>query len=53
MHAGGVAVPVNGLLKAPQVAHILRDSDAQVLVTTADRLATSRARWPTWPDCAQ
>ena len=39
MQAGGVAVPVNGLLKAPQVAHILRDSDARVLVTTADRLA--------------
>ena len=38
MRAGGVAVPVNALLKAPQVAHILRDSDARVLVTTAARL---------------
>ena len=32
MRAGGVAVPVNALLKAPQVAHILRDSGATVLV---------------------
>jgi acyl-CoA ligase (AMP-forming) (exosortase A-associated) len=39
MRAGGVAVPVNALLKAPQVAHILRDSGATVLVTTAGRLA--------------
>jgi acyl-CoA ligase (AMP-forming) (exosortase A-associated) len=37
--AGGVAVPVNALLKAPQVAHVLRDSGAQILVTTAARLA--------------
>lgn len=26
MRAGGVAVPINTLLKAPQTAHILRDS---------------------------
>ena len=38
MLAGGIAVPINALLKAPQVAHILRDSDARVLVTTATRL---------------
>jgi len=38
MVAGGVAVPVNALLKAPQVAHILRDSAARVLVTTSARL---------------
>ena len=37
--AGGIAVPVNALLKPPQVAHILRDSGAKVLVTTAARLA--------------
>ena len=30
--AGGVFVPVNPLLKAPQVAHILWDSAATVLV---------------------
>lgn len=35
--AGGVFVPVNPLLKAPQVGHILRDCAARVLVTTAQR----------------
>ncbi len=38
IRAGGVAVPVNALLKAPQVAHVLRDSGARVLVTTTARL---------------
>ncbi len=37
--AGGVFVPVNPVLKGPQVAHILRDSGSRVLVTSADRLA--------------
>lgn len=37
--AGGVFVPVNPVLKAPQVAHILRDSGARVLVTSSGRLA--------------
>jgi acyl-CoA synthetase (AMP-forming)/AMP-acid ligase II len=36
--AGGIFVPVNPLLKPAQVAHILTDSEAAVLVTTADRL---------------
>jgi len=36
--AGGVFVPVNHVLKAPQVQHILRDSGAAVLITSADRL---------------
>jgi acyl-CoA ligase (AMP-forming) (exosortase A-associated) len=35
--AGGVLVPVNPLLRAAQAAHILRDSGARVLVTTAER----------------
>jgi acyl-CoA ligase (AMP-forming) (exosortase A-associated) len=35
--AGGVFVPVNPLLRPRQVAHILNDCDARVLVTT-DRL---------------
>ena len=39
MRSGGVAVPVNALLKAPQVAHILRDCNVTALVTTAARLA--------------
>lgn len=37
--AGGVFVPVNPLLKPPQVAHVLSDSGASVLVTSAARLA--------------
>jgi len=37
--AGGVLVPVNPLLKPEQVAHILRDCDARVLVTTPERSA--------------
>lgn len=37
--AGGVFVPVNPVLKGAQVAHILRDSGARVLVTAAPRLA--------------
>lgn len=37
--AGGVFVPVNHVLKAAQVGHILRDSNARVLVTSADRLS--------------
>ena len=36
--AGGVFVPVNPLLKGAQVGHILRDSGASILVTSADRL---------------
>jgi len=36
--AGGVFVPINPLLKPPQVGHILRDCAVRVLVTTAQRL---------------
>jgi len=46
MQAGGIAVPVNAQPKAPQVAHILRDSDARVLVTTAARLGDLQAEIP-------
>ena len=46
MRAGGVAVPINALLKAPQVAHILRDSGATVLVTTAARLVDLAREMP-------
>ncbi|MFM8511038.1 MAG: acyl-CoA ligase (AMP-forming), exosortase A system-associated [Betaproteobacteria bacterium] len=38
--AGGVLVPINPALKAPQVLHVLRDARARVLVTSA-------ARWQT------
>jgi acyl-CoA ligase (AMP-forming) (exosortase A-associated) len=37
--AGGVFVPLNPLLKAEQVGHILRDCNARVLVTSPERLA--------------
>lgn len=37
--AAGVLVPVNPVLKAAQVGHILQDAGAQVLVTSAARLA--------------
>jgi len=36
--AGGVFVPVNMLLKAEQVVHILRDCSVRILVTSTDRL---------------
>ncbi|MCV2886023.1 acyl-CoA ligase (AMP-forming), exosortase A system-associated [Aestuariibacter sp. AA17] len=36
--ANGVFVPVNSVLKAPQVKHILNDCDVNVLVTSSDRL---------------
>ncbi len=35
--AGGAFVPVNPQLKAEQVGHILRDSNARVLITSRDR----------------
>jgi acyl-CoA ligase (AMP-forming) (exosortase A-associated) len=35
--AGGVFVPINPLLKPRQVAYILQDCNARVLVTTCDR----------------
>ena len=36
--AGGVFVPVNPQLKAEQVAHILRDCNVRILVTTLERI---------------
>ena len=42
--AGLVHVPINPLLKRGQVAHILGDSGASLLVTGAARLATLQAR---------
>jgi acyl-CoA ligase (AMP-forming) (exosortase A-associated) len=37
--AGGVFVPVNPVLKAQQVAYILKDCNVRILVTSAERLA--------------
>ncbi len=42
--AGGVFVPVNPVLKAEQVGHILRDCNVRVLVTSPDRLRTLAER---------
>ncbi len=36
--AGGVFVPINPVLKAPQVSHILQDCDVQILITAKSRL---------------
>ena len=36
--AGGAFVPVNPILKAEQIGHILRDCNARVLVTSPERL---------------
>ncbi|HRP24611.1 acyl-CoA ligase (AMP-forming), exosortase A system-associated [Thauera sp.] len=41
--AGGVFVPVNPILKAEQVDHIVHDCSVRVLVTTPERLATLAA----------
>ncbi len=37
--AGGVFVPINPLLKAPQVEHILKDCSVRILITSKSRLA--------------
>jgi acyl-CoA ligase (AMP-forming) (exosortase A-associated) len=36
--AGGVFVPINPVLRAPQVLHILKDCNVRILVTSRDRL---------------
>ena len=38
--AGGVFVPVNPILKAEQVCHILKDCNARFIITSRDRLRT-------------
>ena len=45
--AGLIHVPVNPLLKAPQVAHILADSGAKLLITNAARSDTLGDGLPT------
>ena len=41
--AGGVFVPVNPLLKAEQVAYLLRDCNVRILITTQDRATLLQA----------
>lgn len=50
--AGAVFVPVNPVLKAEQVAHILQDCNVRVLVTSAKRLQTLQAVLPICTDVA-
>lgn len=38
--AGGVFVPINPVLKAPQVAYILNDCNVKILITSKSRLQT-------------
>ena len=49
-HAGAVFVPVNPLLKAEQVGHILRDCNVRVIVTSAERLDAIAATLAECPD---
>lgn len=48
--AGGVFVPVNPQLKPEQVGHILRDSNARVLITSKDRAEVLAATLANCPD---
>ena len=48
--AGGAFVPVNPLLKAEQVAHVLADSGARLLITTGERLKALGAILPKCPE---
>ena len=48
--AGAVFVPINPLLKADQVRHILRDCNVRLLVTSPERLATLSAVLSDCPD---
>ena len=48
--AGAVFVPVNPILKAGQVAHVLRDCNARMLVVSDDRYALLRAALEECPD---
>ena len=48
--AGAVAVPINPVLRAPQVAHILGDCQVKVLVTSPDRLAALEDNLDAFPN---
>jgi len=48
--AGCVFVPVNPLLKPPQVGHILRDCAVRLLITTAQRAAELADELASCPD---
>lgn len=48
--AGAVFVPINPILKAPQVAYILRDCNVRLLVTSPGRLPALREELLACPD---
>lgn len=48
--AGAVFVPINPLLRADQVAHILADCNVRILVTSTDRLNMLTDVLPACPD---
>jgi len=48
--AGGVFVPVNPILKAPQVLHILSDCNARIMVTSKVRLGAMADMLSQCPD---
>ena len=48
--AGGVAVPINPMLKAQQVSHILRDCNVRVLITSPSRAKQLMEILPDCPD---
>lgn len=48
--AGGVFVPVNPVLKAVQVQHILTDCNVKILITSASRLTSLKQILPNCPD---
>jgi acyl-CoA ligase (AMP-forming) (exosortase A-associated) len=48
--AGAVFVPVNPILKAPQVGYLLQDCDVTTLVTTSQRLAILEGELAGCPD---
>ena len=51
--AGGVLVPANPVLKPAQVAHIVQDAGACLLITTAQRLASLDEWLPQCPTLRQ
>jgi len=48
--SGGVFVPINPVLKAAQVSHILKDCNVQILITSSSRLQTLKEILVDCPD---
>ena len=51
--AGGIFVPINPLLKPHQVAHILSDCEATILITSKDRAKLLADVFPSCPGLNQ